>query len=87
MSTKADDLSGQVMARDGELPPVWESLDLKLELLDKMVSGGDGDEGLVKPLQSNENVDGKFCHRDKRGVCFFHQEGRGEIGIEVANLC
>ncbi len=54
MSTKADDLSGQVMARDGELPPVWESLDLKLELLDKMVSGGDGDEGLVKPLQSNE---------------------------------
>ena len=54
MSTKADDLSGQVMARDGELPPVWESLDLKLELLDKMVSGVDGDEGLVKPLQSNE---------------------------------
>ena len=54
MSTKADDLSGQVMARDGELPPVWESLDLKLELLDRMVSGGDGDEGLVKPLQSNE---------------------------------
>ena len=56
MSTKADDLSGQVMARDGELPPVWESLDLKLELLDKMVSGGDGDEGLVKPLQSNERL-------------------------------
>ncbi len=54
MSTKADDLSGQVMARDGELPPVWESLDLKLELLEKMVSGGDGDEGLVKPLQTNE---------------------------------
>ena len=51
MSTKADDLSGQVMARDGELPPVWESLDLKLELLEKMVSGEDGDEGLVKPLQ------------------------------------
>ena len=54
MSTKADDLSGQVMARDGELPPVWESLDLKLELLEKMVSGEDGDEGLVKPLQNNE---------------------------------
>jgi len=54
MSTKADDLSGQVMARDGELPPVWESLNLKLELLDRMVSGGDDEEGSVKPLQTNE---------------------------------
>ena len=54
MSTKADDLSGQVMAKEGELPPVWESLNLKLELLDKMVSGGGGEEGVVKPLQTNE---------------------------------
>ena len=54
MSTKADDLSGQVMAKEGELPPVWESLDLELELLDKMVSGGEGEEGVVKPLQTNE---------------------------------
>ena len=27
MSTKADDLSGQVMAREGELPPIWETLE------------------------------------------------------------
>ena len=33
VSTKADELSGQVMAREGELPPVWESLDLDLNLL------------------------------------------------------
>ena len=26
MSTKADELSGQVMAREGELPPIWEEL-------------------------------------------------------------
>ncbi|MBK70754.1 MAG: translation initiation factor IF-2 subunit gamma [Euryarchaeota archaeon] len=54
MSTKADDLSGQVMARDGELPPVWESLELKLELLEKMVSGEEGGGGAVKPIQPNE---------------------------------
>ena len=29
-------------------------MNLKLELLDKMVSGGGGEEGVVKPLQTNE---------------------------------
>ena len=54
MSTKADDLSGQVMAREGELPPIWETLELDLELLERMVSGEDGEGGDVKPLQTNE---------------------------------
>ena len=53
LTTKADDLSGQVMAREGELPPIWEELRLDLQLLDKMVSGGDGVDG-IRPLQPNE---------------------------------
>ena len=53
LTTKADDLSGQVMAREGELPPIWEELRLDLQLLDKMVSGGDGADG-IRPLQPNE---------------------------------
>ena len=54
VSTKADELSGQVMAREGELPPVWESLDLDLKLLEKMVSADEDDAGEVRPLQPNE---------------------------------
>ena len=54
LTTKADDLSGQVMAREGELPPIWEDLNLDLELLDSMVSGDDGDSGGIRPLQPNE---------------------------------
>jgi len=54
VSTKADDLSGQVMAREGELPPVWKDLDLELELLDNMVSGGQNEPEKVRPLQPNE---------------------------------
>ena len=54
VSTKADELSGQVMAREGELPPVWESLDLDLELLENMVSTGEGNAESVRPLQPNE---------------------------------
>ena len=54
VSTKADELSGQVMAREGELPPVWKDLDLGLELLDNMVSGGQNEPEKVRPLQPNE---------------------------------
>ena len=54
VSTKADELSGQVMAREGELPPVWKDLDLELELLDNMVSGGQNEPEKVRPLQPNE---------------------------------
>ena len=54
MSTKADELSGQVMAREGELPPIWEELRLDLELLEKMVSSVDEEAGLVRPLQTNQ---------------------------------
>ena len=42
------------MAREGELPPIWEDLNLDLELLDSMVSGDDGDSGGIRPLQPNE---------------------------------
>ena len=52
--TKADDLSGQVMARQGELQPIWEEFNLDLDLLEHMVaSGGDAPEK-VRPLQPNE---------------------------------
>ena len=54
VSTKADELSGLVMAREGELPPVWKNLDLELELLDNMVSGGENAPEKVRPLQPNE---------------------------------
>lgn len=83
MSTKADDLSGQVMARDGELPPVWESLDLKLELLDKMVSGGDGDEGLVKPLQSNEMLMVNSATATSVGTVSSTKKGEAKLALRL----
>ena len=54
LATKADDLSGQVMAREGELPPIWEKLNLELQLLEAMVSGEDGEKETIRPLQNNE---------------------------------
>ena len=54
VSTKADELSGQVMAREGELPPIWNELKVELELLEFMVSGSDEKPNKVRPLQPNE---------------------------------
>ena len=52
--TKADDLSGQVMARQGELPPIWEEFNLDLDLLEHMVASGYDAPEKVRPLQPNE---------------------------------
>ena len=52
--TKADDLSGQVMAREGELPPIWEEFNLDLDLLKHMVASGNDEPEKVRPLQPNE---------------------------------
>ena len=52
--TKADDLSGQVMAREGELPPIWEEFNLDLDLLEHMVASGNDAPEKVRPLQPNE---------------------------------
>ena len=54
MITKADDLSGQVMAKKGELPPVWSDLNINLVLLDVMVSSSSEAPEKVRPLQSGE---------------------------------
>ena len=51
--TKSDNLSGQVMAKVGELPPVWETLDVTLNLLKQMV-GAESDGENVRPLQPGE---------------------------------
>ncbi|DAC49802.1 MAG TPA: translation initiation factor IF-2 subunit gamma [Candidatus Thalassarchaeaceae archaeon] len=52
--TKADELSGQVVAREGELPPIWNEVELDLTLLKEMVSGEGGSADPVRPLQPNE---------------------------------
>ncbi len=52
--TKSDNLSGQVMARENELPPIWDNLDLELNLLNKMVASGEEERENVRPLQPNE---------------------------------
>ena len=52
--TKADELIGQVVSREGETPPVRDSVELELTLLEKMATGEGGTADMVRPLQPNE---------------------------------
>ena len=50
---KSDNLTGQTVARKGELPPLRHEVNLEVELLSEMV-GIDGESESVHPLRSNE---------------------------------
>ena len=50
--TKADGISGSVVGLVGELPPVWESLSLEINLLEKAI--GTKEEVKVEPIKRRE---------------------------------
>ncbi len=49
---RADSLTGSVVGRPGELPPIWDNLLLETKLLDRVV--GSAEELKVNPLTPNE---------------------------------
>tara|TARA_B100000941_G_scaffold39406_1_gene23558 strand:+ start:12149 stop:13387 length:1239 start_codon:yes stop_codon:yes gene_type:complete len=52
--TTSDNLSGQVVARVGELPEVRDKVDISLKLMKNMVSGEGEEPSQIMPLRSNE---------------------------------
>ena len=56
LTTKGDALSGQVVAIEGHLPPVHDTIRLKLELLKTMIDPEGGVSAKVAPLQTNETL-------------------------------
>ena len=52
--TASDNLSGQVLARSGELPPVREIIEIEINLLKEMVGGDDNTSDKVAPLRGGE---------------------------------
>lgn len=49
---KSDKLVGSVVGRPGELPPLWQELELKIHLLERMV--GAQDQLVIEPLKPKE---------------------------------
>ena len=52
--TASDNLSGQVLARSGELPPIRETIKIEINLMDEMVGGDDDAPEKVAPLRGGE---------------------------------
>ena len=52
--TTADNLSGQVVAREGELPDVHTSMNVSVNLMSHMVSGDGEAPEKIQPLRNNE---------------------------------
>ena len=52
--TTADNLSGQVVARVGDLPEVRDSVDILVHLMENMVAGEGEEPSPIMPLRSNE---------------------------------
>ncbi len=50
--TKGDALAGQVAGEPGSLPPVWNSFEMDIDLLDRLV--GADEEGEVEPISTGE---------------------------------
>lgn len=50
--TKADSLAGKVVGKVGTLPPTWESFEMNINLLSRVV--GSDDEKIVEPIKTNE---------------------------------
>ena len=83
VQTKADNLSRQVMAKQGELPPVWDELDLDVVLLDRMVSGEEGGADLVKPLALNEMLMVNSATSTSVGVISNVSKGRAKMSLRM----
>ena len=52
--TTADNLSGQVVARVGDLPEVRDAVDILVHLMENMVAGEGEEPSPIMPLRSNE---------------------------------
>ena len=54
LTTTADNLSGQVVAKKGDLPEIRNSIDVKVQLMKKMVASEGEEAEIIHPLRGNE---------------------------------
>lgn len=78
--TKSDNLSGQVVARKGELPPVRHEVDIKITIVESMVGESDA---AVRPLQTNEMLMVNVATATSVGVVTSHERGKASLRLRL----
>ena len=85
--TTSDNLSGQVLAKEGQLPDIRDTISIQVNLMENMVtSDGDGPEP-VMPLRNNEMLMVNVATSTSVGVVSKSQSGKANLQFAVTNLC
>lgn len=81
--TTADNLSGQVVARVGDLPEIRESVTISLNLMKNMVSGEGDDASPIVPLRPNEMLMVNVATATSVGVVSNTGKGKATLNLRL----
>mgnify|MGYP001211591836 CR=1 FL=1 len=80
--SKSDNLSGQVVAIKGKLPPIRSKVELDVELLEEMV-GSDGESTEVYPLRHGEPLMVTVATAKSMGTVSNNQKGKVFLNLKL----
>ena len=81
--TTSDNLSGQVVARVGDLPEVREKVDISVNLMQNMVAGEGEDATPIMPLRSNEMLMVNVATATSVGVASNIKKGSATLTLRL----
>ena len=85
--TTSDNLSGQVVARKGDLPEIHSRVAISVNLMSHMVAGDGETPEKIQPLRNNEMLMLNVATATSVGVTRKRREDPHRIGIAIAHLC
>lgn len=83
LTTTADNLSGQIVARKGDLPPIRDSVTISSCLLKNMVAGEGEDASPVMPLRSGEMLMVNVATATSVGVVSNPGKGKATLKLRL----
>ncbi|MBT3651961.1 MAG: translation initiation factor IF-2 subunit gamma [Euryarchaeota archaeon] len=81
--TTADNLSGQVLAKKGELPTIRTECSITVELMDTMVSGDGEGADKIYPLRNNEMLMVNVATSTSVGVVKGAEKGKATLHLRL----
>lgn len=81
--TTSDNLSGQVVARKGELPEILSNVSIEVNLMERMVSGDLTTNEKIQPLRNNEMLMLNVATATSVGVTRNAEKGRTDLELRL----
>lgn len=81
--TTADNLSGQVLAKKGELPEVRSECAIEVHLMKNMVAGDDDEPDTIHPLRNNEMLMVNVATSTSVGVVKGVEKGKANLQLRL----